>query len=909
MIIPFHNLTPRLQQALALAKKASSHFHSAYVGTEHFLMGLAQLGQGVAINILNKMGIRTEDFLALVETQIKSEQAEWSEKKDSRSSISDKSDKRTSKSSFNQDIVLSPQAKSALEFATKEAIALGHSYVGTEHLLLGLIRTENGLAFRILKGLNIHLDDCRKEILAELNPNYSAENNNDSESSDDDDSNSDGDNDNGSAHTHNDDTMPFAEASAVNHPSSSLQNGARKEKKEGGDRKNPVLRAFGRDLTERAINKELDPVIGRTKEIERVIQILCRRTKNNPILIGEAGVGKTAIVEGLAQAIADGKAPEPLLDKRIIILDLALMVAGTKYRGQFEERLKTAMDEIRRAKNIIIFLDELHTIVGAGSAEGAMDASNILKPALSRGEIQCIGATTVAEYRKHIEKDSALDRRFQGVNIDPPSVEETILILKGIQKKYEEHHKITFSESAVELAAKLSDRYITGRHLPDKAIDVLDEAGSKCRISALTPPPFMEKLQAEIDDIHSKKEDAIRQQRFEEAAKFRDEEKKLKDQQESKVTAWRKTHAEKFMQVTDEDIFRVVSTATGIPLMKIEQKESKKLLNLEKDLQSLIIGQDHATEIVGRTLRRSRADLKDPKRPIGSFLFLGPTGVGKSFLAKLIAEKIFGSKEAIIQIDMSEYMEKFAVSRMIGSPPGYVGHEEGGQLTEAVRRKPYSVILFDEIEKAHPDVIQILLQVLEEGRLTDSLGRSVDFRNTILIITSNVGAEILQRDTALGFHGGSANEDFERIKEHIQEATKKAFKPEFLNRIGEIVVFRPLLKEHIERIIDIELSSIQKRLQPRNIQLKLHPLAKAFLVEKGYDKKYGARPLKRALERFLEDPLAEAILKEEVKHDVPLQVVLANDKKALQFIPIEPKTNAAEKPSPIKNKAKKQRTA
>ena len=628
---------------------------------------------------------------------------------------------------------------------------------------------------------------------------------------------------------------------------------------------------------------ELDPVIGRKDEIRRMVQILCRRTKSNPVLIGEAGVGKTAIVEGLALEIASGVVPEILVDKRVITLDLALMVAGTKYRGQFEERIKAVMDEIRRAKNVIIFIDELHTIVGAGAAEGAMDASNIFKPALSRGELQCIGATTLAEYRKYIEKDSALDRRFQSVKVDAPSIEDTILILRGIRSKYEDHHKVKFTDGALEVATKLSERYITARFLPDKAIDILDEAGARARIESLKRPPEIEEMNATIEDVCAKKEDAISGQHFEEAAKFRDEEKQLRQKQVDIIEAWKKSREEIKIVVDEEDMLEVVAAWTGIPLSRMEQKESKKLLKLESHLQSEVIGQNIATEVVSKALRRSRADLKDPRRPIGSFMFLGPTGVGKTLLAKVLAEEMFGNQDAIIQIDMSEYMEKFAVSRLVGSPPGYVGYEEGGQLTEAVRRKPYSVVLFDEIEKAHPDVVQLLLQVLEEGRLTDSLGRKIDFRNTILIMTSNVGAEILQRNTSMGFGlEVNAENEYEKIREKILDETKRVFKPEFLNRLNELVIFKSLGREDMKAIVELELRNVSNRLKEQGLVFDFSEAAKSFLIEKGYDAKYGARPLRRAIERHLEDSLAEAILGGEIKAGEVIHVEVQNDQLSFE---------------------------
>lgn len=811
-----NNFTPRAQQVLALARKEADRFHHNYVGTEHLLLGLINLGQGVAVNVLQKMDLDLDTVRGAVEKQVGT----------------------GPESKPTGNIPYTPRVKKVLALAGKEAKALNHSYIGTEHILLGLLREGEGVAARVLKSLDVDIERCRNEILSELDPNFSGE----------------------------------AGEDPGNVQGAGAGGPAPDDKKE---LKTPALKAFGRDLTELARAGEMDPVIGRKKEIRRVVQILCRRTKNNPVLIGEAGVGKTAIVEGLAQEIAQGIVPEILLDKRVITLDLALMVAGTKYRGQFEERIKAVMDEIRRAKNIIIFIDELHTIVGAGAAEGAMDASNIFKPALSRGELQCVGATTLAEYRKYIEKDSALDRRFQSVKVEAPNIEDTVKILKGIRNKYEDHHKVVYTDKALEYAAKLSDRYITARFLPDKAIDVIDEAGSRARIEALNRPPEIEAMVGQIEDVCAKKEDAISKQHFEEAAKYRDEEKNLRATREQMLEDWKTSREEQTITVDIDEMHHVVSDWTGIPLTRMEQSESKKLLGLEAELQSHLIGQDPATEVIAKALRRSRADLKDPKRPIGSFMFLGPTGVGKTHLAKTLAEMMFGDQEALIQIDMSEYMEKFAVSRLLGSPPGYVGYEEGGQLTEAVRRKPYSVILFDEIEKAHPDVAQILLQVLEDGRLTDSLGRTVDFRNTILIMTSNVGADILQRNTSMGFDTGLDDaRDFERIKDKILDETKKVFKPEFLNRINEIVIFQKLTKEHMGKIVDLELAKVEKRLAEQKIPITVSDEAKDFLIDNGYDDKYGARPLRRAVERYLEDPLAEAILRDEVKRGEPITVVL-----------------------------------
>ncbi|MBT3637785.1 MAG: ATP-dependent Clp protease ATP-binding subunit [Opitutae bacterium] len=813
---PMSNFTPRAQQVLALARKEADRFHHNYVGTEHLLLGLINLGQGVAVNVLQKMGLDLDTVRQAVDEQV----GLGPEAKPS------------------GNVPYTPRVKKVLALAGKEAKGLNHSYVGTEHILLGLLREGEGVAARVLKSLDVDVDRCRNEILSELDPNFSS--------------------------------SEETEASVA---------GNLGTEEKGKDMKTPALKAFGRDLTEIAKKGEMDPVVGREKEIRRVTQVLCRRTKNNPVLIGEAGVGKTAIVEGLAQQIVSGLVPENLLDKKVVTLDLALMVAGTKYRGQFEERIKAVMDELKKSKNIIIFIDEMHTIVGAGAAEGAMDASNIFKPALSRGELQCIGATTLAEYRKHIEKDSALARRFQSVKVDAPSVDDTILILKGIRAKYEEHHNVNFTDKSLVAAAKLTDRYVTGRFLPDKAIDALDEAGARSRMDSLKRPPEIEELSDEIKEVCTLKESAISDQKFEEAAEARDKEKKLRAKRERVLESWKKQREEKRSSVDEDDMLQVVADWTGIPLNRMEAKESKKLLKLESELREQLIGQDFATEVVAKALRRSRADLKDPKRPIGSFMFLGPTGVGKTHLAKILAERIFGDQDSLIQIDMSEYMEKHAVSRMIGSPPGYVGYEEGGQLTEAIRRKPYAVILFDEIEKAHPDVAQILLQILEDGRLTDSLGRKVDFRNTILIMTSNVGAHILQRSTSMGFAVGDEEQDFENTKSKIMDEAKKTFKPEFLNRLTEIVIFRPLAKESMRSIVDLELGKLSDRLLEKKLKIRISDEVKEFLIEKGYDKKLGARPLRRAVEKYLEDRLAEELLAGNLRKSKPIQVLLDEDEE------------------------------
>lgn len=817
-----NNFTPRAQQVLALARKEADRFNHNYVGTEHLLLGLIKLGQGVAVNVLQKMSLDLETVRMEVEKQVGSGPETQSQ----------------------GNIPYTPRVKKVLALAGKEAKALNHSYVGTEHILLGLLREGDGVAARVLKNLEVDIERTRNEILRELDPNFSPND------------------------LVEDDDGVFEEA----------------EVSGGKDSKTPALRAFGRDLTELAKNSELDPVIGRIEEIERVIQILCRRTKNNPVLIGEAGVGKTAIIEGLAQEITAGNVPELLREKRVITLDLALMVAGTKYRGQFEERIKAVMDEIIRAKNVILFIDELHTIVGAGSAEGAMDASNIIKPALSRGELQCVGATTLNEYRKYIEKDAALERRFQTVKVEEPSVEDAIKILQGLQHKYELHHKASYSDDAIESAVMLSERYLTGRFLPDKAIDIMDEAGAKARIGAMTRPPSFKELELAVEQIRKDKEEAIGDQEYEKAAALRDEEKKKKEELDEKLEEWRSQSEETTIDVNEDDIMSVISKWTGVPLQRMEEAEAAKLLRMEDDLKEHVIGQDEAVIAISKALRRSRADLKDPRRPIGSFIFLGPTGVGKTFLARNLAEFMFGDPDALIQIDMSEYMEKFTSSRLIGSPPGYVGYEEGGQLSEAVRRRPYSVVLFDEVEKAHPDVMHLLLQILEEGTVTDSLGRKVDFRNTIIIMTSNVGAELIKKQTALGF-GAMENEsaDYDGMKVKILEQSKKVFKPEFLNRLDDQIVFHMLEKKDLVKIVDLEISKVLDRLKNRQISVKIQDKAKDFLIEDGYDPEYGARPMRRSVEKHLEDPFAEHLLRGDVKEGDSVVVSVDKKQKQLKF--------------------------
>ncbi len=815
-----NNFTPRAQQVLQLARKEADRFNHGYVGTEHILLGLIVLGQGVAVNVLQKMNVNLESVRLEVEKAV---------------GVGPET-----KTVGN--VPFTPRVKKVLALAGNEARALNHAYVGTEHILLGLLREGEGVAARVLKNLAVDLDKTRIEVMKELDPNYDP-----------------------NAEPLPDSAEP-GEAPRPNQPAAPR------------DGKNPALSTFGRDLTEMANKGKLDPVIGRANEIERVMQILCRRTKNNPVLLGDAGVGKTAIVEGLAQAIAKGDVPELLREKKVVTLDLALMVAGTKYRGQFEERIKAVMDEIKRSKNIILFIDELHTIVGAGSAEGAMDASNIIKPALSRGELQCIGATTLAEYRKFIEKDAALERRFQSVKVREPSVEETIEILKGLRPKYEEHHHAKITDDAIAEAATLSSRYVTDRFLPDKAIDLMDEAGARARIAAMTRPPEIKEQEKKIEEIKKQKEEAIRAQHFEEAASFRDQERTSREEMEKLMETWRKSRDEAVVTVNAEDIMVIVSKWTGVPLTKMEEVEMARLLHMEKDIEDKVVGQGEAVAVISKSLRRSRADLKDPKRPIGSFIFLGPTGVGKTLLAKALAEFMFDNADALIQIDMSEYMEKFAVSRLVGSPPGYVGYEEGGQLTERVRRRPYSVVLFDEIEKAHPDVMHILLQILEEGKLTDSLGRSVDFRNTIVIMTSNLGSDFVRKGGGLGFSKGDVSADYASLKRQMLEEAKKVFRPELLNRLDEVIVFRQLNREDVVKILELEVRKIRDRLAAKNIEIHLADSAREFLLEKGFDPLYGARPLRRAVERYLEDPLAEELLKGNIIKSEVIEVTAADDR-------------------------------
>ncbi|MCQ2377728.1 MAG: ATP-dependent Clp protease ATP-binding subunit [Victivallaceae bacterium] len=790
----FGNFTPRARQAVTLAGREARKFGHDEIGAEHLLLGILALGEGVAVGILNAMGVNLPALRLEIEkccgsgggAQLKGEPP------------------------------FSRRVCKVFALAEREAQSMNNNFVGTEHLLLAILREGESVVARILQNLKVDPEAVRRAVVKALDPDYLPEEN-------------PGDGEN----------VPQGETAS-------------------GDG-TAALNAFGRNLTALAERGELDPVIGRKEEIERVIQILSRRTKNNPVLIGEAGVGKTAILEGLAQAIARREVPDSLVGKQIYALDLPLMVAGTKYRGQFEERIKAVIDEVRNSKKVILFIDELHTIVGAGGAEGAMDAANIIKPALSRGELQCVGATTLDEYRKGIEKDAALERRFQPVVVNPPSVEDSIRILHGLRGAYEKHHRVHYTDEALEKAVRLADRYISGRLLPDKAIDVMDEAGAGARIRAQLPPPDVRAVETEIAAVRLDKDAAVAEQDFEKAARCRDRERALKLKIDETMKKWREANAGNVAEVGGEEIAEVVSRLTGIPLRRISGGESARLLEMEKTLRRTVVGQDEAISAISRALRRSRADLKNPGRPIGSFIFLGPTGVGKTLLAKTLAEFIFGDADALIQIDMSEYMEKFNVSRLVGSPPGYVGYGEGGDLTEKVRRRPYSVVLFDEIEKAHPDVMHMLLQILEEGRITDTLGRKIDFRNTIVIMTSNVGAREVASGAALGF---SANAELDRRRdgERLLAIAKKNFKPEFLNRVDEIVVFNRLDRTVLREVVRIELAKLGDRLAARGLKLEVTDRACDHLVDTNFEAEFGARPLRRAIERFVEDPLAEAIL-------------------------------------------------
>jgi ATP-dependent Clp protease ATP-binding subunit ClpC len=793
----YERFTDRARKVMQLANQEAQRFNHEYIGTEHILLGLVKEGSGVAANVLKNLDIDLRKIRLEVEKIVQS----------------------------GPDMVTmgklpqTPRAKKVIEYSIEEARNLNHNYVGTEHLLLGLLREQEGVAAQVLMNLGLKLEDVREEVLNLLGHNMATE------------------------------------------ESSGGSTGERQSNK--GKSKTPALDSFGRDLTELARQGKLDPVIGRQNEIERVIQVLSRRTKNNPVLLGEAGVGKTAIVEGLAQLVVDASVPELLRDRRIVVLDLAMMVAGTKYRGQFEERIKAVMNEVRRAKNTILFIDELHTLVGAGGAEGAIDASNVLKPALARGEIQCIGATTLDEYRKYIEKDGALERRFQQIIVNPPSKEETVEILRGLRDRYEAHHRVQIKDEALDSAVELSDRYISGRCLPDKAIDVIDEAGARVRLKAMTRPPDLKDIDGQIEQLNQEKEAAVAEQDFEKAAHLRDQADKLKKKKEQITREWREKSKEIDGVVDEEVIAEVVSKMTGVPLKRLEDNETQRLLSMEDELHKQVVSQHEAICAIAKAVRKSRAGLKDPKRPIGSFIFAGPTGVGKTLLAKRLAHFMFGDENALVQIDMSEYSEKHNVSRLIGAPPGYIGYEEGGQLTEKIRRRPYSVVLLDEIEKAHPEVWNMLLQIMEEGRLTDNVGRTIDFKNTILIMTTNIGAEQIAGRQEFGFPAARRNEEasYESMKQKLKAEMERNFRPEFLNRVDDVIVFRSLTKDNLKRIIDIELSKVSKRLTEKNLTLVMTEEAKDFLIEKGTSLEYGARPLRRAIEHYLEDPLSEDLLR------------------------------------------------
>ena len=802
----FDRFTERAQKVMVYSQEEAIRQNYNYIGTEHILLGILREGEGIAAQVLNNKGVNLDTVRQQVEALVGKGQQE-----------------------VGQVVGYTPRTKTILELSVEEARSLGQNYIGTEHLLLALIREGEGVAAQILAAMGLNFDSIRQEIIGLL----------DSEGA----------------------------------------KGKRGEASAKGSN-TPNLNQYGRDLTEMAREGKLDPIIGREKEIERVIQILSRRTKNNPALIGDPGVGKTAIAEGLAQKIIEGNIPEILKGKRVVTLDLSSMVAGSKYRGEFEERLKNVMNEIRESKNVILFLDEMHTIIGAGGAEGAIDASNILKPALARGEIQAIGATTLDEYRKHVEKDAALERRFQPVMVGEPTKEEALLILEGLRDKYEAHHKVKITDEAIKAAVELSDRYIADRFLPDKAIDLVDEAASKVRIKIFTAPPDLKKMEEELAALEKEKAEAISLQNYERAAELRDRLQHIRQKLEDGRKNWNDKASSKDSVVTEEDIASIVSGWTGIPVTKLAEEESNRLLNLESILHQRVIGQEEAVLAVSKAIRRARVGLKDPKRPVGSFIFLGPTGVGKTELSKALAEALFGDENAVIRIDMSEYMEKHTVSKLIGSPPGYVGYEEGGQLTEKVRRKPYSVILLDEIEKAHPDVFNVLLQILDDGRLTDGKGRTVDFKNSVVIMTSNVGVSTIRKQAVLGFATSSNEREdaYEKMKENVLEELKKTFRPEFLNRVDEIIVFHQLQEEHIRKIVDLMLTSLLVRIREMNINVEVTDKAREFLAEKGYDQTYGARPLRRAIQKMVEDQLSEEMLKGEIKPGSEVLVDIEDDK-------------------------------
>ena len=816
----FDRFTDRARKVMALARKEAQRFSHDFIGTEHILLGLVQEGSGVAAQVLKNLDVDSGKIRAEIERQVQS----------GHSIV------------HMGQLPFTPRAKKVLELCQEAAKELGHGYIGTEHLLLGLIREEQGVAATVLKDLGLQLEDVRTEVLEILGAD------------------------------------PSDVEIDVEPESKPLGQKSRNSK-------TPALDSFGRDLTEMAKAGSLDPVIGRFDEIERVMQVLVRRTKNNPVLLGEPGVGKSAIVEGLAQEIVAGDVPEILRDQRIVVLDLALMVAGTKYRGQFEERIKAVMTEVSRAKNVILFIDELHTLVGAGGAEGAIDASNVLKPALSRGEMQCIGATTLDEYRKHIEKDGALERRFQSIIINPPTRDQSVAILKGLRDRYEAHHRVRYTDDALEAAVDMAVRYINGRFLPDKAIDVIDEAGSRMRLRQSTRPPDLKKLEKEIEELDKEKEAAVAQQDFERAANLRDKASRLKQKREEDLKTWRATADEISGCVDEENIAETVAKMTGIPLTRIDSGEADRLLKMEDELHQSVISQHGAIERISRAVRRSRSGLKDPKRPVGSFLFLGPTGVGKTLLAKTLAKFLFGEEDALIQVDMSEFMEKHNISKLVGAPPGYVGYEEGGQLTEKIRRRPYSVVLLDEIEKAHPDVFNMLLQVMEEGHVTDSFGRVIDFRNVVLIMTSNIGADLIKNQSSLGFRNTGEGPSSEQMRKEVTNEVEKFFRPEFLNRLDDSILFEPLSREDLEEIIKIEMAEVMARIKEKGIELIVTEEAKDFLIDKGYNPDFGARPLKRSIQQHVEDMLAEKLLQGEFPKGSRVEMVVGDDELLFHKIP------------------------
>ncbi len=827
----FERFTDRARKVMALANQEAQRLNHEYIGTEHILLGLVKEGSGVGANVLRNLDVDLRRVRLEVEKLVKA------------------GPEMVTMGKLPQ----TPRAKKVIEYAIEEARNLNHNYVGTEHLLLGLLREHDGVAAQVLLNLGLRLEEVREEVLNLLGAG-----------------NEQGEGGSGGEAAGGMGATPSSSSGSA--PSSSGSSAAAK-----GKSKTPALDSFGRDLTELAKENTLDPVIGRTTEIERVVQVLCRRTKNNPVLLGEAGVGKTAIVEGLAQRIIAGDVPEILHDKRLVVLDLAMMVAGTKYRGQFEERIKAVMNEVRRAKNVMLFIDELHTLVGAGGAEGAIDASNVLKPALARGEIQCIGATTFDEYRKYIEKDAALARRFQAITVDPPNEEQTFEILKGLRDRYETHHRVHITDAAIKAAVELSGRYIPGRVQPDKSIDVIDEAGARVRIKSMTKPPNLAELEGDIERLSVEKDEAVKAADYERAAELRDKAEQLRRKKDETQKEWR-AKAQEADGVVDEDIVaEVVSKMTGVPLKRLEKDEAQRLLKLEEELHKKVISQDEAIKAISRAIRRARAGLKDPKRPMGSFIFVGPSGVGKTLLSKALAEFMFGDEDALIHLDMSEYMEKHNVSRLVGAPPGYVGYEEGGQLTERIRRRPYSVILLDEVEKAHPDVFNMLLQIMEEGRLTDSFGRNVDFRNTILIMTSNLGADLIKGGAGFGFTKRTESGDYDNMKQVLMKEIERFFRPEFINRLDDIVVFRPLTRDDLTRIVDYEVSKLAKRLKANGYTLTMDQPAKDFLIERGYNPEYGARPLRRSIGTYVEDPLSEMLLQGSFESPATITVTRRKD--------------------------------